>query len=404
MRTISLRSGDKLIHGKWGKSGVMFLVWNDGNYSFVPHPLDGQHSVAAFCKQEKEVVAIKMNGSVSFGSNGEQCKWFKEGESVHVGLESYQVSFEKKKFNMRKGLKLLAAGVAVFAAFSIIISVIAGKKQSVPNDAAQPAQQSTVTSHHLPANSVVAESPATGQQPLQQSAAQNLQTEWQITKLISDAKRFKESGDVAQARMSLEQVLTIAPDNNDAKTLLAALNSPEQDANSQEMNELMEQGEVMIRQGEEAMSASEYKKARESFLKAAELFKGAKVKPAFYGKIEDGVKKSETALSDQLRPAVEQVSRTMDMNDSTKLKSAVEAIRNDILKSWPDHSSGIELLGKAYDGLNKLALQYVMKGDTLRQLSGCKEAVAQYKTAIATAGFPEVPAYQKAEVGLGQCQ
>lgn len=390
MRSIILRSGEKLIEGKWGRSGVMFLVWNDGNYGFVPHPSSGHHSIAAFCKQEKEVVAIRMNGSIAFGKEDEQCKWFKEGETVHIGLETYQIGFQKKKFDLRRGLKLLAAGVVVFAVLSVLLSMITGKEQPAPQAAAQQEAQSLVQQ--------------TAQQPLQQAAAQDLQIEWQITKLISDARRFKESGDAAQARMSIEQVLTIAPDNNDAKTLLAALNSPEQDANSQEMNELMEQGEVMIRQGEEAMSASDHRKARESFLKAAELFKGAKVKPAFFGKIEDGIKKSEAALSDQLRPTMERASKLVDPSDPTKLKSAVEAIRNDILKNWPDHSAGLELLGKAYDGLNKLALQYVMKGDTLRQLSGCKEAVAQYKTAIATAGYPEVPAYQKAEVGLGQCQ
>lgn len=379
-----------MIQGRWGRSGVIFLVWNDGNYSLVPHPGSGQHSIAAFCKQEKEVVAIRMNGSIAFGKEDEQCKWFKEGETVHIGLETYQISFEKKKFDLRKGLKLLAAGVIAFAMLSILLSMISGKRQPAPQVAAQQEAQPPVQQ--------------SAQQPLQQATAQDLQLEWQVTKLISDAKRFKDSGDAAQARMSLEQVLTIAPDNNDAKTMLAALNSPEQDANSQEMKELMEQGEVMIRQAEEAMSASDHKKARESFLKAAELFRGVKVKPAFYGKIEDGIKKSEAALSDQLRPTMERASKLIDPNDPAKLKSAVEAIRNDILKNWPDHAAGVELLGKAYDGLNKLALQYVMKGDTLRQLSGCKEAVAQYRAAIATAGFPEVPAYQKAEVGLGQCQ
>ena len=147
MRSIILKSGEKSIEGKWGKSGVMFLVWNDGNYGFVPHPVNGQHSIAAFCKQEKEVVAIRMNGSIAFGKEDEQCKWFKEGEIVHIGLESYQIGFEKKKFDLRKRLKLIAVGVAAFAVVSVTIGVIAGKRQLASDSTVQPPQQPLVTSH-----------------------------------------------------------------------------------------------------------------------------------------------------------------------------------------------------------------------------------------------------------------
>jgi tetratricopeptide (TPR) repeat protein len=398
MRTIKLSSGERTIAGKWGRSGVIFLVWSDGNYSFVQHPAAGQHSVAAFCRQDKEVAAIKMNGSVSFGSGGEQCKWLKGGEGVHVGLETYQIGFEGKKLGLRKGLKLLAAGAAAFAVLSVIISVMAWKKQ--PARQGPVVDQSTADSRRLPASGSAAGPLVTDPRP----SAQDLQTEWQVTKLITDAKRFRDSGDTAQARMSLEQVITIAPGNDEANALLTALDPPRQDANSQAMNEFIERAEVMIRQGEEAMNASDHKGARESFLKAAELFKNAKVKPALVGRIEDGIKRSEAALSEELRPALEQASKLMDASDPAGLKGAVEVIRRDILKSWPDHPAGVELLGRAYEGLNKLALQYVMKGDTLRQLSGCREAVVQYKAALATAVFPEVPAYQRAEVGAGQCQ
>jgi len=119
-------------------------------------------------------------------------------------------------------------------------------------------------------------------------------------------------------------------------------------------------------------------------------------------KAEEGAKHCEEMLSKEAEPEIERASKLIESSDAVRIKEAV-GILNGALNVWPENPKAKEAMTKAHDALNKLAMQYIMKADTLRGLSGCKEALPQYRTALGVAAFKEVPAYGRAEAGIMQC-
>lgn len=386
IKCISLESAKETVSGAWGKSGVLFLVWNGSNYEFTTFATIADHCIAAFCRQDDNVVAVRMHNSISFGNGSEHSKHLSLNDNVHIGLTAFKVAFNKKtsgedtliEKKRRRFSRLVLVG---------LIAALAGLMGFL----------FLRTTETKPSKAVSVTAPV-------ETTQQNLQMAWQIQRLISDAKKFSSAFDPLQAQMSLEQVLAISPENTEARQLLDNLKNNQSAVNKHEeiSSELIERGEMLIKQAEEAMANANYKLARENYIKAAGLFSDMTTKPAYYAKIEEGIKSSESKLDESLSPKLRQISELIAANSDPKLKEAVLLAKN-VLSNWPEHSKAVAELKRAYEGLDKLALPFVMKADTLRQLSGCKNAVPQYKIAMETAAYPEVPAYQKAEVGIGQC-
>ncbi len=370
MKDLSLISADHKITGKWGDSNVLFLVWDGGSHKLVTCQASGEHCVAAFCRESSHLVAIKMHNSVSLGGE-EQKMWLKNGDALHIGLDAYQVAIKKSR---RRAIWIVAASMAVALASTVVFSVLF-----------------TRPIHEAIANKTVEEPKI------------DVQKEWQVNKLLSDARAFMSSGDAQQAKMSVQQVMNLAPENIEARQMLVAL----QDRTASEVTDnafklSLEQAEALMQQADSAYAGGYFKAARDIYLKAKGLFKDKATKPAFYSGIEDGIKNCEAKLIESIEPKLLQAQRSIDTSDAAKIKEAVVSIQ-DAGTLWPEYPRSKELLAKAYEALNKLAMEHVMKADTLRSLSGCKDAKAQYKMAMNVASFPEVQAYRRAEEGIEQC-
>lgn len=319
MSTITLQSKDKKIDLNEKRSKAAFLIYDGTNYKFVSNPMQNDHCVAAFFRQNGDVVAIRMHSSITLSPENEHVKWLKNKDSVFIGLETFTVILKRDK-------KIVNSVLGLFVALSLC---------------------------------------AVG--------------------MFSFAKLKRES-----------QPVVLAPQINENVELVGI------EVPSQENVEMVEQGAFLLKQAEDEMANQRYRDAREKLVQLTELFKDASVKPSYYSKVEDGIRSSELKLTEKFLPQITRAEVLIAGKDHAKLKESVILMR-EVLKEWPEFSRAEEFLKSAYSALDKLAMPHVMKADTLRQLSGCKDAISHYRAALNAAAFPEVNAYQTAEAGMRLC-
>lgn len=372
---ITLTSTDRKITGDFKSSGVLFLVWDEKGHSFIPHPDPTQHCIAAFCRQNSDVVAIKMHSSLAFADPEGMSRWLKTGDNVHLGIESFMFEHKKDLVTKRTMKIVVCALVSLISVIAVMGAVAQFKTRPVVGGIAE---------------RQVKEDPA-------------------AAKLLSDAKLFIANGDALQAKMSLEQLLNIDPTNEEARALVQGLDGPKEDIpksadDPAKFLELSERADIILKSAVDAESAKDMLKAYKLFIECEDVFKDReKNRPDFWNKVVDGKVRVQKEIESGYEPMLSKAKVLISSNKTSEIKQAVVSLK-DVLSEYPGYEQASLMLKEAFGALDRSGMQYVMKAETLRRLSGCKDALPQYKLAIEAAAYPEVPAYQRAEVGMGQCQ
>jgi tetratricopeptide (TPR) repeat protein len=167
--------------------------------------------------------------------------------------------------------------------------------------------------------------------------------------------------------------------------------------------EKVERGKRLLNEAQKLYSDDDFAASLDRFSEVYRLFEKDVKKPAYYSEASDGLIKSEEGLMTSFLPKIGQTEALIDSRDESKIKEAIKILK-DILKVFPTYSSAVRQLEKAYEGLNSIAMQYVMKGDTIYRLKGCKDALGEYQKALAVAEYEEISAYRRAKEGLNQCR
>lgn len=114
MRLAKLKSQQRAIDFGGIKSKVALLVHDGANYRFAEAPLQGEHCVAAFCCHGGGIIAVRMHGSVELGGSNEHVRRLKNGDSIHIGLEKFDIEAKRSRLKLLLPASVLACAFAVF--------------------------------------------------------------------------------------------------------------------------------------------------------------------------------------------------------------------------------------------------------------------------------------------------
>jgi len=371
MKKISLVSERETISGGFKGANIIFLVWDGARHDFNPRPSADKYCIAAFCKDGDSMVAVSLHNSFSSSTGGAQVSWLKNGDTVHVGLNSYKLNFSVKK----RGWKIaLCVGVLIAAIVGLLF---------FPRP---------------PANRVMEK---------KEDNAENLQRDYRLAKLMFDAKGYIKAGDASQARLNLEEIFKLDPENKEAAKIYGEIDLKAaggvSGAPTADIDEINERGDIMLKQGREALDTGDYKKAYGLYKDALALVGNGMPRPAWIVMAEEGWLRSKKGMEESVAPSLARSEVLMRSNDRSDLKLSAQTVRA-VIADYPESMRGKELLSEIYKRLDAAGMEHVMKGETLQRLSGCREAVLEYRAAMEAAAYPDVPAYQRAEAGVAQCQ
>jgi hypothetical protein len=168
-------------------------------------------------------------------------------------------------------------------------------------------------------------------------------------------------------------------------------------------NELNERADILLKRAREIFDGGDDKGAYELYRESLKLVVPNMAKPAWLTQAEDGLSRSKAALEGRLSSGLDKAERALGTNEAGELKQAAVTARS-ALSECPEFGRAKKLLDDVYGRLDELGMEHIMRAETLRRFSGCKEAAGEYRLAMSVSAFSEVPAYQKAELALSQCK
>lgn len=228
---------------------------------------------------------------------------------------------------------------------------------------------------------------------------------------MEEVKHFLESGDAVQAEMTLQNLLYRDPSDTRAQTVLQRLESPEalpalsgpaaQKSLSAEIEIRFAEGEKLFRQGRED---SNRLRAWQFYRKGLDLFQSDDLKPPYYKELVSAEEKSSVALIAELQKKIPEWWRQISQTGKAAALHPIAVVLQNAIREYPPLPETATLLEEVYRQIASATEGELMRAKTTHELSGCRQALPNYRAVQREARFPQVVTWQEAEKNIRGCE
>ncbi|OGQ28818.1 MAG: hypothetical protein A3F82_08590 [Deltaproteobacteria bacterium RIFCSPLOWO2_12_FULL_44_12] len=219
-------------------------------------------------------------------------------------------------------------------------------------------------------------------------------------------KSFLESGNMAQAMLTLKEALYENPKDERAQDVLGRLEKAQvkqvaTEDLSETINSKFTKAQKIFEEAKELEKNKNALQAYKKYKEGVSLFAENDLKPPFYNQLLAQQNDIETLLKKELEPLLTKWKQTLD-DPGNGLKEIGVKLKK-VVEQYPPSTQAQELLAKLYSKLNQLALPQLMEANTLQELEGCVASMDPFASVKEIAIFQEVEAWQEANRNLQTC-
>jgi len=377
---IESKEDGRQISGKFTDNGVLFLVLARDGLSLVSEPKTGALPYATFSKRGRKIFGSALHEVCMLkkrnGKNSE--RHLIEGDEIRIGLSTYVVVKNKKKLRVKIS-KLILMFALIFSFLSALFLFIVPRLETKTRLA----------------------------------KTQQIQKEtFKDTETIK-AREYLRSGQTAQAKLSLMEVLEKEPDNEPARKLLMEIEEggyAQEEQRAKDLNESNnEEASRLFEEGLELKNNGKLLEARDKFELALEIVRKQKIPPPFTASLET----TKAGVTDEIADNVSMRLSGIEgvISDAGK-KNPTETIRqlvveknnlDEIGRIFPEHEK-LPLVRKKLDEVLKISSGKLISGALVAEkMSGCKKALPMYENILRDLGDSLPVARSKIEECVKRC-
>lgn len=242
------------------------------------------------------------------------------------------------------------------------------------------------------------------------SKAAPREPEWKLARLIDDAKSHLDEGRHVQARASLTEALSLVPDDERAKRLMAELDRFSAEEEAGRVPEENVETEGMLREGMELKLAGEIERACLVFRNARLADRAAKAPGQFAASIEQALGHCRAELKRKYEPRLaeyEQICRASSTESAPKSMAELMEVRRglDLMsKFMPEDSDLQKVEAELKRAAASTSRRWLAGAVAAESFSGCSKALPIYESIAAPASGAEAGDVEKAEEAMKRCR
>ena len=223
---------------------------------------------------------------------------------------------------------------------------------------------------------------------------------------MEEVKQFLESGNSAQAILSLQEIVEKESANDRAKEAITRLQTVSEKGSqevslSETIKEKFSKSQNFFEEAKQAQQKNDFVLAYQKLKEADVLFSPDDLKPPFFKEMEDLLQETESHLENDLQTKL--VVWEKETANGGDLKMIGQKLR-EANKNYPPSALAETLLQKIYSLLDAKAQPILMQAKTVQQLEGCQVSSGLFVKVKEAALFNEVPAWQEANRNASACK